>query len=209
MVSSFNISSKDFSKITRLGRKKEDGTPRPILVSMSSQDVKKKIMRNPHSLRSSDSNISMNHDMTKTEREETNILVDKTREMDKQDHMGEWLYKVRGSPWEKKIQKIRKVNLQKNKNNVTYQYTSRNVSLNKLFCMYSNADCLSNKLNELKSVINSCDTHPKLIGVCEIKPKNFRFAPSTTEFSLPGYSFSILMLTSKTGEVYPFMLVTS
>ena len=39
-----NISINDISKITRLGRKKEDGTPRPILVSMSSQDVKKKIM---------------------------------------------------------------------------------------------------------------------------------------------------------------------
>ena len=37
-----NISSNDISKITRLGRKKEDGTPRPILVSMSSQDVKKR-----------------------------------------------------------------------------------------------------------------------------------------------------------------------
>ena len=75
-----------------------------------------------------------------------------------------------------------------NHNNVTYQYTNRNVSLNKLFCMYTNADCLSNKLNELKSVIDSCDTHPHLIGVCENKPKNFCFAPSTTEFSLPGYS---------------------
>ena len=56
---------------------------------MSSQDVKKKIMRNLHSLRSSDSNISMNHDMTKTEREETKHLVDKAREMNKQDHLGD------------------------------------------------------------------------------------------------------------------------
>ena len=36
-----SIFSKYVSKITRLGRKKEDGTPRPILVSMSSHDVKK------------------------------------------------------------------------------------------------------------------------------------------------------------------------
>ena len=54
--------------------------------------------------------------------------------------------------------------------------------------MNTNADCLTNKLNELKSVIDSCDIHPHLMGVCEIKPKNFRFAPSNTEFSLPGYS---------------------
>ena len=73
-------------------------------------------------------------------------------------------------------------------NNVTYQYTNRNVSLNKLFCMYTNADCLSNKLNELKSVIDSCETHPHLIGVCENKPQSTRFAPYTKEFYLPGYS---------------------
>ena len=53
--------------------------------------------------------------------------------------------------------------------------------------MYTNADCLSDK-REQKSVIDSCHTHPQLIGVCEIKPQNFRFTPSTTEFSLPGYS---------------------
>ena len=53
--------------------------------------------------------------------------------------------------------------------------------------MHTNADCLSNKLNERKSVIGSCDTHPHLIGVCEIMPQNFRFTP-TTEFFLRGYS---------------------
>ena len=53
-----NIGSNDISKITRLGRKKEDSTSRPVLVSMSSQDCKKKIMRNLHNLRSSDSNVS-------------------------------------------------------------------------------------------------------------------------------------------------------
>ena len=54
----------------------------------------------------------MNHDMTKTEREETKHLVDNAREMNKQDLMGEWSYKVRGPPWEEKILRIRKVNLQ-------------------------------------------------------------------------------------------------
>ena len=75
-----------------------------------------------------------------------------------------------------------------NCNDVTYQYTNINLSLNKLFCMYTNADCLSNKLNELKAAIDRCDTHTQLIGVCEIKPQNFSFTPSTTEFLLPGYS---------------------
>ena len=69
-------------------------------------------MRHLHKIRSSDSDISMHHDMTKTEREWTKHVVDKAREMNKQDHMEEWLYKVRGPPWEKKILKIRKVYLQ-------------------------------------------------------------------------------------------------
>ena len=80
------------------------------------------------------------------------------------------------------------IELTVNRNNVTCQYSNINVSLNKLLCMYTNADCLSNRLNELNSVIDNCDTHPHLIGVCEIKPKDFRFASSTTECSLPGYS---------------------
>ena len=73
-------------------------------------------------------------------------------------------------------------------NNVTYQYANRNVSLNTLFCMYTNADCLNNNINELKSVIDSHDTHPHLIVVCEIKPKNFRFAPSTSELFMLDFS---------------------
>ena len=67
-----------------------------------------------------------------------------------------------------------------NDNNRTYQYTNTNVLLNKLFCMHTNTDCLSKRLNELKSVVDSCDTHPHLIVVCEAVPKDFRFAPSTT-----------------------------
>ena len=126
--------------------------------------------------------------MNKTEREWTKHLVDKAREMNKQEHMGELIYKIRGPPLERENSKDPESKLTVNRNNVTNQYTNRNVSLNNLFCMYTNADCLSNKLNELKSVIDSCHTHNHLIGVGEIKPANFRFAPSTTEFSLPGYS---------------------
>ena len=104
-------------------------------------------MRNLPNLRSSDSNISMNHDMNKTEREGTKHLVDKAGKMNKQDHMGEWLYKVRGPSWERIFFIDPESELTINHSNVTYQYTNINVSLNKLFCVYTNADCLSNKLD--------------------------------------------------------------
>ena len=106
----------EYSRIPRLGRKKENGhtnvMPRPMLVSMSSQDVIKKIMRNQHNLRSRNSNISMNHDITNTVRERTKNLVDKAREINEQEHLGEWFYEVRAPPWENILLTIRKVNLQ-------------------------------------------------------------------------------------------------
>ena len=51
-----------------------------------------------------------------------------------------------------------------NYDNASYQYTIRNTSLNKLLYMYTNADCLSNELNELTSEIDTCDAFPHLIG---------------------------------------------
>ena len=66
--------------------------------------------------------------------------------------------------------------------------------------MYTNGDCLSNKLNELKSVIDSCGTRPHLMVVCEIKPKNFCFAPSTAEFLLPVYSLFHSNVDTKNGR---------
>ena len=74
--------------------------------------------------------------------------------------------------------------------------------------MHTNADCLSNKLNEQKSVIDSCDTHPHLIGVCEIKPQNFCFTPSTTEFSMPGYSLLYSNVDTQDGRGTSIYIVT-
>ena len=88
-----------------------------------------------------------------------------------------------------------------NRNNVTSKYANRNVSLKKLFCMHTNADCLINKLNKLKSVIDSCDAHHQLIGVCEINLQNFCFAASTTKFLCMAILCSILMLTQKMGYI--------
>ena len=79
---------------------------------MSSQDVKKKLCEIYTTLDYVIAKISMNHDMTKTEREETKHLVDKAREMNKQDHMGNGLTKYEVLHGRKKILKIRKVNLQ-------------------------------------------------------------------------------------------------
>ena len=70
-------------------------------------EAKKKIMRNLGNLRASDRNISMNHDMTKEEREMTKNLIKKAKDMNEQEKSGEWHFIVRGPPWDKEILKVR------------------------------------------------------------------------------------------------------
>ena len=56
-----------------------------------------------------------------------------------------------------------------------------------LKCMYTNADSLPNKLNELRSRIKSMNDKPALIAITEIYPKNCRFQPTIAELKIPGY----------------------
>jgi hypothetical protein len=52
-------------------------------------------------------------------------------------------------------------------------------------CMYTNADSLLNKRNELEAMV---EIHkPAIIGIVEVKPKNYRFSVQECEVSLPGY----------------------
>ena len=119
-----------------------------------------------------------------------------------------WPYKVRGPPWEKICLIFRKVNIQQITMMWFFQCTNRSVSLNKLFCMLTNAGCLSNKFNELMSVIDSCDTYPHLIGVCEIKPKYFTLRILLQNFPCLVIFCSNLISTPIIGEEYTYILAT-
>ena len=54
--------------------------------------------------------------------------------------------------------------------------------LPKLNCIYTNADQLFNKLPEL--IVRTRDDKPKIIGITEVKPKNNRYKPGISEYSL-------------------------
>ncbi|CAG2200123.1 unnamed protein product [Mytilus edulis] len=54
--------------------------------------------------------------------------------------------------------------------------------LPKLSCIYTNADQLFNKLPEL--IVRTRDDKPKIIGITEVKPKNNRYKPGISEYSL-------------------------
>ena len=52
-------------------------------------------------------------------------------------------------------------------------------------CIYTNADCLMNKLQELKETVN--DQSPHIIAITEVKPKNARYKATETELKIQGY----------------------
>ena len=57
--------------------------------------------------------------------------------------------------------------------------------MNKIKCMYTNADSLMNKLSELKSQVTQ--SQPMIIGITEMKPKKCRFNIVPCELQLEGY----------------------
>ena len=68
------------------------------------------LLRRFHHIRENDKfkNIKIDHDKTKQEREESKKLYEEAKRQEAADKSGEYLYRVRGPPWERKIRKIRK-----------------------------------------------------------------------------------------------------
>ena len=58
----------------------------------------------------------------------------------------------------------------------------------KLDILYTNADGLINKRQELRVLINSLKDKPDVIAITEIKPKNVLGTIQPTEFNLDGYN---------------------
>ena len=65
---------------------------------------------------------------------------------------------------------------------------------NKFIIMYTNADSLLNKRQDLLYHIDSAEIKPKIIAICEVIPK-IHMSILQSEFSLPGYN-----LVSNIGE---------
>ena len=81
--------------------------PRPVLTLLKSIEKKQEIFRNLGKLKHSKyKNIAMNDDMTQLERQQLKKMVDKAKELEKKEGKGQWIYRVRGPPWDRKIIKI-------------------------------------------------------------------------------------------------------
>lgn len=105
-ICELDVSAEELGKVIRLGKKREDGSFRPLLVQIKSLSRKRQIMRNLVKLREKRSDISVNHDMSKSEREHIRKLVVEADDLSKNEKSGEFVYRVRGPPWDKRIVKM-------------------------------------------------------------------------------------------------------
>ena len=109
------IAIESIQKARRLGRRPEDDTNRPLIITLDSEIIKRKIFSRLYKLRDDEaySNINVSHDMTLEERKRTKILVDKAKAQTMElansgSQMSKnWVFKVRGPPWDQRIEKVR------------------------------------------------------------------------------------------------------
>ncbi len=52
--------------------------------------------------------ISVHHDLTKNQREDEKKLREQAKKMESEDESGEYNYRIRGTPWARRIVKMKK-----------------------------------------------------------------------------------------------------
>lgn len=94
----------------RLGKATE-GKDRPLLVSLKEENKKREIFQNLNKIRESGApfnKINISHDLTKKQKEELKEIIEEAQKKEQNDQSGEWMYRVRGPPWNWYIKKIPK-----------------------------------------------------------------------------------------------------
>lgn len=105
------VKDDEIKSLFRLGKFDQNAQgPRPLLVQFRDKSVKNHIMESLSNLRNADDkykNLSISHDLTKTERDECKNLVEQAKKKQSEEQ-GEYLYRVRGPPGNMKVVRIRK-----------------------------------------------------------------------------------------------------
>ena len=113
------VNKEDIKHVKRIGMKgkivkinDEDIVVPRIVIVTCTDDSKAKIMKNAHKLAGSSSDyfkkIGIKHDMTREEREHEAKLKNEAKEKNKAEQSKDFVYLVKGLPWERRIVKIRK-----------------------------------------------------------------------------------------------------
>ena len=102
------FTKEDIITTTRLGKKSENVTPRPLLVKLKEAKVKKELFMRLQTLAEVDEykDVSVNHDLTMKQRQEYKKLCQEASKKENDDNSGKWRYRVRGPPWAWHIKRI-------------------------------------------------------------------------------------------------------
>ena len=87
------------------------GKTRPIKVEFSHKEDKLAIMRNLFRLQHTEEPfriMSITNDLSQEERDENRKLVMQAKQLNEEDNSSEWVYKVRGPPWDRRIVRLKK-----------------------------------------------------------------------------------------------------
>lgn len=106
-----NLEMDNIVKIDRIGKPQTSGNKcRPIRVVFKTIDPKLALFKNMHYIRSSPKyeKVGAANDLTRTERENEKRLWNEAQKLQKSAKGNDFLYKVRGPPWARKVVEIRK-----------------------------------------------------------------------------------------------------
>ena len=93
----------------RLGKYDKNKAQRPLQVQLLSLESKLNLFRNTKYFKKEPefTDVSVSNDLTKTERENEKKVWEEAKKMTTKDTSGNYQYKVRGSPWSRKIVKLK------------------------------------------------------------------------------------------------------
>ena len=103
------LGREDIKSVRRLGKFDIKKMKRPLLVTMKNPSKKRDIFKNATKLKNSKfGEVRIFNDLTKAERDKERDLYQKAKEMQSNDVNADFLYKVRGPPWDRKILKVKR-----------------------------------------------------------------------------------------------------
>ena len=105
-----NITEEAISRAIQLGKLNEEKDQR-LLITLKGEERKRQLFQNLNKIRDAGepfNKVIITHDLTKKQKDELKRLVEQTKEKEKEDQSGEYMYHVRGPPWSWFIKKIPK-----------------------------------------------------------------------------------------------------
>ena len=102
-----NINEEEISKAIRLGKEKD----RPLLITLKREEIKRELFKNLNKIRDAEepfNKVTITHDLTKKQKDELKKLINQAMKIEEEDQSGEYIYRVRGTPWNWHIKKIPK-----------------------------------------------------------------------------------------------------